>query len=251
MDTKPSELIGLAVIESEFQTWEIMIARPLSDKRGTDLIACKSFGQSAKFLRLQSKFINLKNSRIINIPTSYVDESFMVCVVVEIDRKKNLYCFFNEDLESTPWKIITSTTKNLFQLSISKKSISNLDDFKFSQAMALKIIKKIESINTDKVMKWYLPAKKIAPFNSSSRNSIQPEIKKFDGLSPHWKKRDPDSGIWITITPCPGQEEDFEYDNIFNVWRAKLKNILKYDFLHRPVWFPQSKSHPLNDTSVA
>ncbi|WP_131494946.1 hypothetical protein [Flavobacterium sp. MEB061] len=65
-------------ITSLLNKYDFLVSKPMYDKEGCDLQIIDSQMSPSKLLRIQSKGRNFENSTNINIPTKYVDETFVL-----------------------------------------------------------------------------------------------------------------------------------------------------------------------------
>jgi len=73
-DTSILENIAEDKISSELQKYDLLVAKPKSDRSGTDLLVFAEIADSVKFCRIQSKGRSLEYSSksYIEIPKKYV-----------------------------------------------------------------------------------------------------------------------------------------------------------------------------------
>lgn len=195
-DTKKAERIGVAHICSEFQFRDIMVAEPLSDCDGADLIAAHTFGDSVKFIRLQSKYRTIKKGTYIRIPVSYVKNDLVVCLVLATSDKstKNLYCFLPNEIKSWPTstiieKVVDKDTGEItenpveevhsFYVEADFLNQSSLKHVLFDDARSQKIKALIRNVNMPEIWSIVMPVFPGAPSDLKKiGNIVMP--KNFD-----------------------------------------------------------------------
>jgi hypothetical protein len=103
MDTTRKEKIAENVIAAVLSRRGLLVAKPVFDQRGADLLGFLHICGGAKFCRVQCKYRQAGSQ--IEIPIHYVPGAF-VCVVYLVPREQidndtdtyALYCFFPDDI---------------------------------------------------------------------------------------------------------------------------------------------------------
>lgn len=131
MDTKPLELEAESLIQHELIKYNFNLVKPTFDKEGADLIIIDDAkSKFTKTLKVQCKGRTLSgNSVRVEIPTTYVDEGFVVFIYIKQENFNNqLFVFFYDDI--LRWNI----SGNKYAISISRSQINNneLSYFLFS-----------------------------------------------------------------------------------------------------------------------
>ena len=125
MDTKYLEKIGESFITYALLKAGILVAKPLFDQLGSDLIGFTSVDDSARFCRIQCKYRGLKKATCVKINKEYVIGAFILFLYVKTQQKQHLFCFLPKDIRRT-FTQGKQRTKNIFRLSITRKSIESL-----------------------------------------------------------------------------------------------------------------------------
>jgi len=149
MDYSLLEHIAEDLISHKLQQNGLLVAKPKSDRMGTDLLAFAEILDNVKFCRIQCKGRSLKNTKNseIKIPKEYVTNGFIVILYLEYNDNENiqeLYIFFPSDIEQ--WKV---TPHKEYKLNLSLKSQKRLNQYKFDSTKADSIKALIKNAETN------------------------------------------------------------------------------------------------------
>jgi len=125
VDTKYLEKIGESFITHILLEAGILVAKPLFDQLGSDLIGFTSVDDSARFCRIQCKYREVKKTTCVEIDKEYVTGAFILFVYVKVQQERHLFCFLPEDIRRT-FTQGRQRTKNIFRLQITRKAIESL-----------------------------------------------------------------------------------------------------------------------------
>ena len=123
MDTSTLENIAEDFISHKLQQQGLLVAKPKSDRLGTDLLVFAEIADGVKFCRIQNKGRSLINSKSshIEIPKDYVTNGFLVFLYLELTHEScDLYVFFPKDIMG--WN---QTPKNEYQLNFSASNVKD------------------------------------------------------------------------------------------------------------------------------
>jgi len=104
-DTSILENIAEDKISFELQKYDLLVAKPKSDRSGTDLLVFAEIADSVKFCRIQCKGRSLEYSSKshIEIPKKYVTDGFLVFLYIYFSyNSEELYVFLPTDIRQ--WK---------------------------------------------------------------------------------------------------------------------------------------------------
>ena len=150
MDTKRLEQIGETFIVSSLLDENILVAKPFFDLLGTDLIGFTSIDDKARFCRIQCKYRELKKSTSVQIDSKYVVGAFVLFLYIKADGKKHFFCLLPNDIKRILKQ--TSKTKNIYRLSITRKTLQSMEEDKsisFTPKKAAAIFKLMKSSSPD------------------------------------------------------------------------------------------------------
>lgn len=120
-DTSILENIAEDKISFELQKYDLLVAKPKSDQKGTDLLLFKEIADNVKFCRIQSKGRSLEHSdqSFIEIPENYVTDGFLCFLYLYLSYNSDeLYIFFPVDIKK--WE----KPKGKYVLRIYKSTVS-------------------------------------------------------------------------------------------------------------------------------
>ena len=139
MDTSTLENIAEDLISHKLQHHGLLVAKPKSDRLGTDLLVFAEMADGVKFCRVQNKGRSFAKSATTNIkiPKSYVTNGFLVFLYIEYSvEEQELYVFFPSDVQQ--WSI---TAKNEYQLNITQSNAKNRLEIYLFEETKVKLIK--------------------------------------------------------------------------------------------------------------
>lgn len=105
-DTSTLENIAEDKISFELQKYDLLVAKPKSDRLGTDLLVFAEMADSVKFCRIQSKGRSLEHSNktYIEINKEYVTDGFLCFLYLYLSYSSDqLYLFLPVDIRQ--WKL--------------------------------------------------------------------------------------------------------------------------------------------------
>jgi hypothetical protein len=105
-DTSTLENIAEDKISYELQKYDLLVAKPKSDRSGTDLLVFAEIADSVKFCRIQSKGRSLEHSNksYIEISKEYVTDGFLCFLYLYFSNNSDqLYVFLPTDIRQ--WKL--------------------------------------------------------------------------------------------------------------------------------------------------
>ena len=228
MDTEHLKQIAEQHISATLLRAKILVAKPLFDINGTDLLGFTTVSDGAKFCRIQSKLRSLLKSddtASITIPKDYVQGAFVVllCVNVTPDPARPLptYCFFVNDIEQ--W---TCNESGKYVLSFTAKNFKDkLAPHELDEARVAAIIAMLAA--SDAKREWsYVGSGGITFGGSVPTGHLQVLVDnaKYFASVVHDKKgkrtvvREVESGREWQGLDCPGSPVDYEYDPEHNSW---------------------------------
>jgi hypothetical protein len=147
MDTKHLEQIGETFISHKLLYANILVAKPLFDRLGADLIGFTSIDDKARFCRIQCKYREIKKTTSVKIHSKYVVGAFVTFLYIRYDSKKYLYCFLPKDIQD-----IFKCKDNIFCLTITRKIITFLNSkmtIRFTKKKISAIIKLMKLSSPD------------------------------------------------------------------------------------------------------
>lgn len=219
-------------VASELLRFGIIVAKPLIDKLGGDLLALLSVSDGARFIRIQSKGRSLENSKScqIEIPKEYVSESFVCFLYLRTPTLSEikLSIFFSDEIGT--WN---QNKKNELSFSVSVGSyMEKLQAYEFDEVKANRLKEIIREADVEKQYELLIlqaihdedHSFKIQSRDRkliySDKNSEVYVKKSFGGL---WDTTEvkKSTGVEITRSACPGHPDDFEYNPITDTWVAK------------------------------
>ena len=112
MDTSTLENIAESLISHKLQHYKLLVAKPMCDRLGTDLLVFSEISDNVKFCRIQAKGRSFANSKTSNIkiPKEYVTNGFLVFLYLEFNiDDQELYLFFPSDIRK--WKTTNGNYK--------------------------------------------------------------------------------------------------------------------------------------------
>jgi hypothetical protein len=125
-DTSILENIAEDKISFELQKYDLLVAKPKSDRSGTDLLVFAEIADSVKFCRIQSKGRSLEYSTksYIEIPKDYVTDGFLVFLYIYFSfNSEELYVFLPTDIRQ--WRINNRSGSANLNKPLSGKSATN------------------------------------------------------------------------------------------------------------------------------
>lgn len=148
-------------ISNRLYRYRILLAKPLFDRNGADLLALRSVNDNAKFIRIQSKgrTITKEKKSFVSIPKSYVTSSFVVFLYIEVEYDQNkdiksyLYCFFYEDINR--WTQDENSFKLTIPTNFFEREYFLLNEF--NEVKAARLIELIEANDQNKEFSNMLP----------------------------------------------------------------------------------------------
>jgi hypothetical protein len=143
MDTKQMEIEAEYYITSLLNRFDFLVSKPMYDREGCDLQIIDNQKSPSKLLRVQSKGRTFSNSTQVEIPTKYVDDTFVLILYLRDELKNEFtFIFFNEDIKK--FKI----NNNNYILYCSKASF--IEEYKYFQFTS-QIEKLRENLLKDKI----------------------------------------------------------------------------------------------------
>lgn len=206
-------------IASELLRYEIIVAKPKVDKLGADLLAMLRVDDGAHFIRVQSKGRSLEKRKSchIEIPKNYVTESFVCFLYLRQPSVSGviLSVFFSDDILS--WTI---NRKDEYTFSVSVGSYQEkLKPYKFNGEKVKRLIEVIQIADIEKQFNLLINLSSHSQYPDIENTKIVVEQKY--GIQWDTTIHDKATGIEITGTPCPGDPEDFIYNQAIDTWIAK------------------------------
>jgi len=133
-DTSTLENIAEDKISYELQKYDLLVAKPKSDRSGTDLLVFAEIADSVKFCRIHCKGRSLEHSNksYIEISKEYVTDGFLCFLYLYFsDNSDQLYVFLPADIRQ--WKL----KNEKYRLDFTKiNSKTKLDFYIFNSAKA-------------------------------------------------------------------------------------------------------------------
>lgn len=105
MNTSQLENVAESLIAHELMRMGFLVAKPLADELGADLIAFADFNDGVRFCRIQCKgrSVGTGNTQIV-VPSKYVTPAFVLFLYVNTGvGSGQLFCFFASDIRQ--WKL--------------------------------------------------------------------------------------------------------------------------------------------------
>lgn len=217
------EMIAEDLISHFLQRNGVLVAKPKFDNEGGDLLAMLTVEDGARFCRIQSKGRSLfdkSTTRSITIPTSYVTESYVVMIYIDDGKfeKTHLYCCFSDDLRKEPWvekdngkRLLMSLTGANFEERLAPFSVT-ADTVERIKGIILHANVREEMLHLFDQQMLTLP------------KELETERKvEFVQSGPNWYPEitNPITGVTVRGSACPGNPDDYEYDQISECWRVK------------------------------
>ncbi len=209
----------------ELLRYDILVAKPLFDKQGADLLAMLRVDDGARFIRVQCKGRSLEASHSchFDIPKAYVTNSFVVFLYLRSATGPNVFIFFSKDISS--WNI---NKKCEYSLSLSAKSFSEkLHRFQLDGEKAKQLAELIQTVDMREQFQELI----VLNAHPAKGREKDKRVVYSDDFSEVYVERS-EIGIWETTSinkstgtrsaraPCPGKPDDFTYDPISDIWRA-------------------------------
>lgn len=207
-------------IASELLKYEIIVAKPMVDKLGADLLAMLRVDDGARFIRVQSKGRSLEKSKSchIEIPKDYVTESFVCFLYLRQPSKSNviLSIFFFEDMQS--W---TLNQKDEYTFSVSAGTyLEKLHPYEFNDEKTKRLISVIQKADVEKQFNILIDLHSYPLVLGYGKSNNRVTITKLGGVYIPIIK-DTITGTESYGSDCPGNPDDFDYDPAMDIWTAK------------------------------
>jgi len=133
MDTSTLENIAEDLISHKLQLYGLLVAKPKSDRFGTDLLVFSEIADNVKFCRIQNKGRSFRGSPTSNIKIckNYVTNGFLCVLYLEFnDNFQDLFIFFPNEIRN--WNL---NSNDEYQLNLSKSTASEqLKRFRFESS---------------------------------------------------------------------------------------------------------------------
>ena len=211
-------------IQSELLGYDVLVAKPLWDKRGADLLAMLSVDDGTKFIRIQSKGRTLEDSSrpVVKIPTEYVTSHFAVFLYSRHrqSRENRLMLFLPSDLRA--W----SDSNGHYVLRYTWKQLQKKLAHFVASDERLQLL--VELIKTANVPEQFQVIQRDARSRLVEPGLVEIDLPSGKTLKcrnepPGWRVTsvDPNLGVEVTRTDCPGNPRDFEYDEVTDTWSAR------------------------------
>lgn len=129
MNTSQLENVAESLIAHELMRMGFLVAKPLADELGADLLAFADFDDGVRFCRIQCKGRTVKRNTQITVPSKYVKPAFVVFLYVSLEAGSGqLFCFFASDIRQ--WEI---NAKKAYVLNLSRAAVEGrLQFYRFS-----------------------------------------------------------------------------------------------------------------------
>lgn len=207
-------------IASELARYEIIIAKPMVDKLGADLLAMLRVDDGARFVRVQSKGRSIVNSKSchIEIPKDYVTKSFVCFLYLRLPSESGvmLSVFFSEDILS--W---TLNPKDKFTYSVSEGSyLDKLKNHEFDDNKAKKLIRVIQDADVREQFNIFTDLQNPVIIHGNRESDYKVSFERIGGISVPVVKNTI-TGSEHYGSDCPGNPDDFDYDPTMDIWISK------------------------------
>ena len=107
----------------------ILVAKPLEDILGADLIGFTTLADRWRLFRIQCKYRSLGRSTHVELPVKYVAGAFVLFLYLVIGDKSHFLCFLPGDIHSH-FKKLPNGSQSLLRLTLTKKQALTLVDNK-------------------------------------------------------------------------------------------------------------------------
>lgn len=125
MDTKTQEHIAENMISSKLLAAGILVAKPLFDEQGGDLLGLNSGTEKAQLCRIQCKYRDCTKKTNITLPSAYVAGAFVLFIYLKQHTEYHLLCFLPSDF-GRYFKERQDGEKKVLRLSITVSSAKRL-----------------------------------------------------------------------------------------------------------------------------
>lgn len=222
-DKSAMEMIAEDLISHFLQRNGVLVAKPKFDNEGGDLLAMLTVEDGARFCRIQSKGRSLyenSTTRSITIPASYVTESYVVMIYIDDGKfeKTHLYGCFSDDLRKEPWvekddgkRLLLSLTGANFEERLAPFAVTP------DTVERIKGIIQHADVRKEMIHLFDQQALTLPEELKTERNVVF--VKSGPNVYP--EITNPITGVTIRGVACPGNPEDYEYDQLTECWRAK------------------------------
>ena len=121
MDTKVSEEIAERLISSLLLEEKILVAKPMFDQAGGDLIGFSTAGEKAALCRIQCKYRDCTKRTKIEIPEEYVTGAFVLFIYLNLRDGPHVLCLLPDEVKRH-FRRVAGGKQAVYRLSLTVKT---------------------------------------------------------------------------------------------------------------------------------
>lgn len=125
MDRTPEEKQAVMLVTAQLLKHGVLVANPLFDQLGGDLLGLTVAGEKAALCRIQVKYRDCTNDNAVVIPLEYVTGAFVLFMNLKTKMGDTIVCLFPNEIKKYA-KLGKSNGKDVYRFGLTEKLVAVL-----------------------------------------------------------------------------------------------------------------------------